>query len=134
MTKNLLFVIIVGLRLAYHPETEETGITPFASLSTINPPAPAKVLSFNASLEENKVVLDWTVSENETAYQFEVEKSTDGKNFSLAALVFSTDKAATDKYQFYEKAGNKKTVYRIKVVNKNQQTEYSSLVEVNPKA
>lgn len=135
MTKYLLFVIIMGLRLAYHPVNANTGIPPFTSPTTIEPSAnPAKLLSVKASVEENKVVLDWTVGENESAYQFEVEKSIDGKNFKTAALVFGTDKSQTGKYQFYEKAGNKKTVYRIKLVNKNQDTEYSSLVEINPKA
>lgn len=133
MTKNLLFVIIIGLRLAYHP-IPSTDVTPFASPATIPPANPAKLLSVNASLEQNKVILDWTVGENETAYQFEVEKSTDGKNFITTALVFGSDKPQTDKYQFFEKAGKNKISYRIKLVNKDQKTEYSPVVQVNPKA
>lgn len=133
MTKNLLFVIIIGLRLAYHPVTP-SEVSPFASPTTITPYVPAKLLSVNASLEQNKVILDWTVAENETAYQFEVEKSTDGKNFTTTALVFGTDKPNTDKYQFFEKAVKSKISYRIKLINKDQKTEYSSVVKVNPKA
>ena len=79
-------------------------------------------------------MLQWIVSENENAAQFEVEKSTDGKNFSMAALVFGTDKTATDNYQFYEKAGKKKVAYRIKIINKNQTIDYSSVIEIDPKA
>ena len=133
MTKNFLFVIIIGLRLAYHPVTSP-AITPFASPATTQTTTPAKLLSVNASVEENKVILDWTVGENETAYQFEVEKSTDGKNFITTALVFGSDKPQTDKYQFFEKAGKYKISYRIKLVNKDQKTEYSPVVQVNPKA
>lgn len=133
MTKNLLFVIIIGLRLAYHPVTS-ADVTPFASPTTTPTFTPAKLLSVNASLEENKVILDWTVGENETAYQFEVEKSADGKNFVTTALVFGTDKPQTDKYQFFEKADKFKTSYRIKLINKDQKTEYSHVVQVNPKA
>lgn len=74
------------------------------------------------------------IGDNETAYCFEVEKSTDGKNFSMAALVFGTDKPADDNYEFYEKAGNPKTVYRIKLINKDKKAEYSPIVQINPAA
>lgn len=50
----------------------------------------------------------------------------------MAALVFGTDKTETDNYQFYEKAGNQKVLYRIKLINKNLKAEYSTVVEVNP--
>ncbi len=74
------------------------------------------------------------IGDNETAYCFEVEKSTDGKNFSMAALVFGTDKQDADNYEFYEKAGNPKTVYRIKLINKDKKAEYSPIVQINPAA
>ena len=76
--------------------------------------------------------MNWEVGDNETADQFEVEKSTDGKNYIMAALVFGTDKSETDKYQFYEKAGSQRVLYRIKLINKDRKTEYSTVVEINP--
>lgn len=79
-------------------------------------------------------MLNWTVGENETAERFEIEKSSDGKNFTLAALVFGTDKPETGNYRFYEKAGSKKIIYRIKLINKNRETHYSTIVEINPNA
>ena len=72
------------------------------------------------------------VSENETANLFEIEKSADGKIFSMIGLVFGSEKPDTDNYEFYEKAGNQKLMYRIKLVNKDRQTEYSPVVEINP--
>jgi len=93
---------------------------------------PAKLISFDGNIRNHKVILNWVVDENETADKFEVEKSTDGKSFFMAALVFGTDKSNKGNYQFYEKAGNHKVLYRIKVINKNRQTEYSSVVEINP--
>jgi hypothetical protein len=111
MTKYTLFTIIIVLRIGYQP-----------------------ALSQQMSIENNKIFLDWTVGENETVYQFEIEKSNDGKNFTMAALVFGSDKPATDNYRFYEKADKRKVTYRIKIVNKDKKTEYSSLIEVSPKA
>ncbi len=136
MTKFTAFVIIVALRIMYHPTHAQSDIAPFASPTSFSTTTisvtPAKLISLDGSISNHKVVLNWVVGENETADQFEVEKSTDGKNFLMAALVFGTDKPATGNYQFYEKAGNQKVLYRIKLINKNRQTEYSAVVEINP--
>jgi hypothetical protein len=42
--------------------------------------------------------------------------------------------AKTDNYQFYEKAATQKMLYRIKMINKNKQTEYSKVIEITPGA
>jgi hypothetical protein len=134
MTKFTAFVIIVAIRIIYQPSYGQNDIAPFASPSTTISTVPAKVISFSGSLSNNKVMLNWTVGENETAERFEIEKSSDGKNFTLAALVFGTDKPETGNYRFYEKAGSKKIIYRIKLINKNRETHYSTIVEINPNA
>ena len=128
-------LIIIALRIVYNPSHTETEIAPFASplpplASTIT--KPARFISLTGSISNNKIILNWIVSENETADQFAVEKSIDGKNFNMVALVFGTDKTETDNYQFYEKAGNQKVLYRIKLINKNLKAEYSTVVEINP--
>ena len=138
MLKVILFFILFTLRLAYHPDYGK-GEKPEAEIKVTQPapapkPLPASFTSFKASLKNKKVVLYWAVKENETASQFEVEKSADGVNFKLTALVFSSDKPADASYQFYEKAGNQKMTYRIKLINRNSGAEYSPVVEINPKA
>ena len=138
MLKNLILVAIILLRVFYQPAIAKDSITAFISPKPDPTPvvsfAPAKVVSINGSISKNKIVLQWVVSENESAAQFEVEKSTDGKNFTMTALVFGTDKIASDSYQFYEKKGKSKVQYRIKIINKNQTVGYSSAIEINPKA
>ena len=138
MTKFTAFVMIVCFRIIYHPVHAQSDQAPFASpsalpASTISV-APAKLISISGSIQNHKVILNWVIAENETADKFEVEKSTDGKTFSMAAIVFGTDKSETDQYQFYEKTDRQKTLYRIKIINKNQQAEYSSVIEINPNA
>lgn len=136
MTKFAAFVIIVACRVVYHPSHAPSDIAPFASPSSLSPStisiAPAKLININGSISNHKVILNWVVNENETADKFEVEKSTDGRTFTLAALVFGTDKPETDTYRFYEKAGKKKLLYRVKMINKDRQTEYSSIIEIDP--
>lgn len=122
MTKHLtvLFTLVLLSRLPAFAQTPSFTATP------------ASFITVSGAAHSGKFLLEWEVKDNETAYQFEVEKSTDGKNFTMAALVFGTDKAATDTYQFYEKAARQKTIYRIRIVNKNRTTEYSRLIEINP--
>jgi hypothetical protein len=133
MTKYTAFILIVALRIMYQPSPVKLTTAPFASPTPLSfQTTPAQLISFDGSIINHKVILNWAVIENETADQFEVEKSTNGKTFFMAALVFGTDKSDKDKYQFYEKAGNHKVLYRIKLINKNRQTEYSPVVEINP--
>lgn len=138
MVKYTLFIFILALRIFFHPLSAKAGSSPFAGpspLPTITPNnSPAKLISIDCKITSNKVILNWVVDENETADQFEVQKSIDGKHFTTAAIVFGTDKTATCNYQFYEKAGNQKTLYRIKLINKDRQAEYSAVVEINPNA
>jgi hypothetical protein len=137
MTKFSAFVIILALRIFYHPSNSDlTTIAPFTSpsplpVATVSVVTPARIISVKGTINQNKVVLNWIVGDNETADQFEVEKSTDGKNFSMAALVFGTDEPATGNYEYFEKASKGKLLYRIKIISKNKSTEYSPVIVIN---
>jgi hypothetical protein len=140
MTKFVTLVILVALRLIYHPSYAQSGTAPFAtpspfpSSATISQQS-SRFSSFKGSLgSSHKILLQWAVKENETTNQFEVERSIDGKNFVMTALVFGTDKPETGNYQFYEKGADKKVSYRIKLISKDQQTEYSPVIEIDPSA
>lgn len=136
MTRQIIILFILAFRISIQPVYSQHGTSLTEGLSSVQSnstmPKPATFISVSGSISNNKAIIDWTVGENETADKFEVEKSTDGKNFSMAALVFGTDKPATDQYQFYEKAGKVKILYRIKLINKNKETVYSTIIEINP--
>lgn len=136
MTKYFTLIAIIAFRIFFHPGYSANAKVPFTSLQDTPHyiKQTASLLNVNATISKNKVFLNWVVSENETADMFEVEKSEDGKNFSLAAIVFGTDNAKDESYQFYEKAKFKKIFYRIKLINKNKETAYSTLIEVSLKA
>ncbi len=95
--------------------------------------ASSKLISFKASKIRNKVLLQWVMVENETTDQFEIEKSTDGKNFEIAALIFGTDKPETDSYEFYDSVKKDKISYRLKIIDKNKQITYSDILVINSK-
>lgn len=133
MIKLIALVSLVVTRIFFHPVDNNSTTASFASLPQ-SEIIPAKIISANAAIKNNKVLLNWKVAENETADQFVVEKSTDGINFKLSALVFSSEKPQNENYQFFEKAGKKKMLYRIKLINKNKEIEYSSILQINPEA
>lgn len=135
MIKFSAFITILVLRLFYQPSDAQEIMAPFegpkpaSAVSTSYLPA---LINFNGNISNNRVLLQWQVNENEAADQFEIEKSSDGKNFTLAALVFGTDKPETDSYWFYEKAKQKKFYYRIKMITKSKKSEYSPVIAVSP--
>jgi len=136
MTKYSALILIIAMRIVFHPSNAQIEIPPFGSLPSF-PQATttlstAKFISLEGKIIDEKVKLTWNISENETADKFEIEKSVDGKNFSMAALVFGTDNMNSDQYQFYEKINSGKILYRIKLINKNKELEYSKIIEIIP--
>lgn len=136
MIKYTVFFALLAIRLLYQPTHAQNSVAPFASnILHISPAAVNKqplLINFNGNLTNNRILLQWQVMENDAADQFEIEKSSDGKNFSLAALVFGTDKPETDNYWFYEKARQKKFYYRIKMITKSKKAEYSPVINIHP--
>jgi hypothetical protein len=90
---------------------------------------PVKLTSFSGSLVNNKVQLKWTVAENETGDRFELEKSNDGKNFSVSSILFTTSQIGNEAYLYNEVVALEGGVYyRIKIINKDNSISYSSVV------
>jgi hypothetical protein len=72
MTKFSAFVILVVLRIIYQPGNAPDQPMAFANTFSLSPStnsvAPAKFRSINGSLINNKIILNWIIDENETAY------------------------------------------------------------------
>ncbi len=115
--------------LAFHQPLMARQIFPFTASTFIS--QPVKLISFDGSIQNEKILLNWTIAENQQAGMFELQRSSDGKNFTTAALVFGTDKENTDSYQFYEKAKSKTTSYRLKIIYKDQTFEFSKVISIN---
>lgn len=140
MIKYLTIAAMIALRISYQPGINTVKDEPVSEhsrhLATMKfrMPQSGQLISFSANVEGSKVLLKWDITRNETADLFEVQKSTDGRNFSMAALVFGTDATETGSYAFYEKAPDKKISYRIKVIGKDKQVNFSEIVIVKPLA
>lgn len=103
---------------------------PFAKL------LPVHLMSFQGNLDKNnKVTLNWTVADNETANSFEVQRSTNGKDFSTVAIVFASEKIGTEKYMYYETITNTdKVMYRLKMIDNGRDIDYSRILVFQTKS
>ena len=104
-------------------------IAPFDSVTaSFNINGETRIKNLNCQVKNEKLMISWSTEENEKTNRFELEKSKDGKQFSLAAIVFGTDKKDTDNYMFYEKASKKKAFYRVKIIQNDGSVGYSPIV------
>jgi hypothetical protein len=135
-----------GQDFKFHVSTINGNVSSIPGLNSINDnfggclKAPVSVLpvnlvSFQGNLNNNKVILQWTVAENETDDRFEIERSVDGINFTTAALVFTSEKAGSENYMFYENLNNtgNKIYYRLKMYDKSQAINYSKILTFQTK-
>lgn len=92
----------------------------------------AIVLNFNATINNERVLLSWTLDKNQVVDQIEVERSTNEKDFVMAGLVFGTDQPDKVDYLFYEKNKKAKLFYRLRIINKDHTVSYSSIISPEP--
>ena len=95
-------------------------------------PSSASISYFNGAIKSDRVLLNWAINKNQVADKFEVERSIDGKNFVMAALVFGTDQSDKEEYQFYEKNKKVKLFYRLKIIHKDHTVNYSAIISPEP--
>jgi len=86
---------------------------------------PVKLIYFQGNLENDKVSLHWKVGQNELSNRFEIERSNDGKNYTTAGSVITTDKYGSEDYFFAETTGADKIYYRLKIYDKKGTSEFS---------
>ena len=114
---------------AQHERPSFASVSP--SSSTAGDGQSPAIVQFTYNKKDNKITLTWVADKNQDMNLFQIEKSRDGKDFKMAALVFGTEKTGDENYQFFEKAVAKKIYYRIKMVSKNNSVTYSEVLIAN---
>lgn len=93
---------------------------------------PVKLVSFQGMLAESKATLQWQVADNEIASQFELERSTNGKDFNSVALLFASEKQGNELYRITDKVQGSLTVYyRLRMQDRDGVTTYSSQIKLH---
>jgi hypothetical protein len=108
-----------------------TGTSPngFASPAIL----PVTFVSFTASKVDDQVSLSWATTDEINNSHFEIERSTDGVNFSTVGIVFPAEPVSSiNMYKFKDRINTKLSVYyRIRQVDVNGQDLYSSVKIIN---
>ena len=89
------------------------------------------IIDFNVVMSQNKVNINWSTDKANPTNYFEVEKSSDGKNFKTVAYVLGADPARTDCdcYGCFDKVSKnyKNSYYRLKHVDSEGVVEFSEV-------
>ncbi|MGB8316637.1 MAG: T9SS type A sorting domain-containing protein, partial [Ignavibacteriaceae bacterium] len=96
-------------------------------------PVPVELTSFTANTEENKITLSWETATEKNNAGFDIEKSSDKKNFSKIGNIkgrgTTTEKQS---YTYTDKiSGGGKFYYRLKQIDYNGSFTYSNILEVS---
>ena len=105
-----------------------SNIATVTILYTAAGPLPVKLNSFQGSKNKSNVQLQWNVGVNEIANEFQVERSTDGKNFEAAAVMFATEKTGNEVYNYSEINETSKVYYRLKMTDESDVVSYSKVL------
>jgi hypothetical protein len=85
-----------------------------------NPPLPVKIISFTGAKKQGGNQLNWFVAEQTNILHYEIERSTDGRNFAKVGTVKATS-LLTDNYSFFDPMSISGTVfYRLRIEEKGQ--------------
>ncbi|HYV53538.1 MAG TPA: hypothetical protein VE933_03015 [Chitinophagaceae bacterium] len=134
-TFRAFVLAVIASMLVHQTVSAHNNRVPFTATQPPFFSTDSRILTFNSSLKKDRILLSWSVDANQDADRFEVEKSVDGKTFTMAAVVFGTDKTGTGSYQFLETEKYSKTYYyRIRIISKNKSEEFSQAIMAGPGA
>lgn len=114
-------VAITGLSYA----SKNTGTAPAGFVYAMT--LPVKFVSFYATSQNNSVLLSWATAEEKENSHFEIEKSTDGREWKTMGVVFGNGTSSQlNKYSYTDKSTKAATnYYRIRQVDINGTAVYS---------
>ncbi|MGX5855014.1 right-handed parallel beta-helix repeat-containing protein [Dyadobacter jiangsuensis] len=103
------------------------------TLSSSSSPLPVTLISFNVAREENSALLTWATSEETNSDRFDIQHSTDGKNWSIVETVASNGESTVKRSYSYrhEQPAEGRNFYRLKMVDKDETFAYSRIVSLN---
>ncbi|HEY1023244.1 MAG TPA: T9SS type A sorting domain-containing protein, partial [Flavisolibacter sp.] len=94
---------------------------------------PVVITNFSGSIAGSQAQLTWSVAQNQDGELFEVQKSTDGRNFATIARVKNTQTAGAEQYSFADASFKGAAYYRLKVINRNAASSYSKTILLQEK-
>jgi parallel beta-helix repeat protein len=131
-----LFVFIIPYTTVLTSESVTATATISDNTSEFGPavailiPLDAKLYSFNAVLSEADVRLKWEAANDDDFQYFEVEHSTNARNFTSIGTVFPGRTGQDTDYEFTHRNAPEINYYRLKMVNRTGRLQYSTILMV----
>lgn len=101
----------------------------FNTSSCMNGALPVTLTSFTGVEKNNTVELNWKTSYEMSVSHYEVQKSTDGVNFTTLGVVFSWENSTKNNYLYIDKEITQGTsYYRLNMVDKDGTSKYSKTI------
>ncbi|HTB53030.1 MAG TPA: S8 family serine peptidase [Ferruginibacter sp.] len=127
---------IVPFNNGYYSEFNVANFSEFwmDSLGFNSTPLPLDLLSFTASKKVNEVLLNWNTADDSGVYQYVIQRSADGNNFSYLYLgtVPSNDTTSPSQYHFIDSLPlSGFNYYRLKIIDADGGITYSPVQEIN---
>ncbi len=106
------------------------------TLSIINcgPPLSTTITSFSGKITNSRATLKWTTNTETEPFYFDIEKSSDGSNFTIAGTVnsYNDPGAAQNNYTFTDPATiTGKVYYRINMRTVDGKSAYSRILDLS---
>jgi parallel beta-helix repeat protein len=89
----------------------------------------SNINNFRTQVDKCRVRLNWFWNVDELLSHFEVEKSTDGANFTLLTKIEGKSIPGLYPFQFLDSLAQTKNYYRLKMVDKDGNYRYSEVLE-----
>lgn len=111
---------------------EKTGIPSFARWtlsSSAAGPLPVQFSLFNLRCEGNKVVLVWKTAQEQNSQRFDIEKSSDGANWTVAGSIPAAGNSTDERsYSFTDNNPGQNSYYRIAEYDIDGKKQYTSVL------
>lgn len=120
--KKIITLLVITISIATQPLTAQLDLAFISNFSG------------NSTTSGNR--LNWTIESNQSVRSFEVEKSTNGKDFKTVAVFLATEKFNAENYTYADTAiSADKIMYRLRVLIRRSQNDfYSSIILVKSKS
>ena len=122
---KVLVIAVICIITCYHTFSRDLALR-----KPVAKDLPIKLISFNTALINKKVSLTWTTALEKNFSHFVIERSTNGIDFTDAAVIFTEGNSETAKsYSFKDgvsTSGNGMLHYRMRMVGLDGKYEYSA--------
>ena len=128
---QILFLFLFWLASLLSSTPNQQSIKRPDAKQTI-PCIPVKLLVLNAKADDKGNILEWHTASEVNTREFIIERSADGKDFSLAFWITPKGSANTStSYRHTDTSAGSQTYYRLRMVDANGKEQVSRIVAVN---